>query len=110
MIKLIIAVAMGTALSGCASVKPSPAPPPEIVVSAPVNMVFVEISEALLKCPDILSDVVLPAPDAGGRYLSSDIDKLILEFYQRGSACGQNMAAVREIYLGAKARFEGGVQ
>ena len=94
-------------LTSCGSVS-KPTPPPAINVSAPVNLVFVEISDAILRCPDLLSGIVLPLPDVEGKYTSAQIDAVMLEVYQRGSECGQNMKAVREVYLSAKEKYNNG--
>lgn len=69
---------------------------------------FVEISDAILRCPDLLSEIVLPIPDSDGKYAASEIDTVMLEIYQRGSACGQNMKAVRDVYISAKEKYNNG--
>lgn len=106
MIRKILFVSAAFLLTSCASSKPQPASPPDIVVSPPVNLVFVEIADALLSCPDILDSVVLPVPDEAGTYAAADVDRAILEIYKLGSECGRNMTAVREVYLSAKDKFE----
>lgn len=107
MIRNILFASAAWLLTSCAS-KPQPAAPPDIVVSPPVNLVFVEIADALLACPDILDNVVLPVPDAEGTYAASDVDRAILDIYRYGTECGRNMRAVREIYLSAKKTYEEG--
>lgn len=91
-------------LISCASVKQNN-PPPEIVISEPVNLVFAEIPEAILDCPG-LRDILLPAPDVDGRYAIHDVDRVILELYQIGADCGVNMDAVVETYHKAKEKYE----
>lgn len=108
MIRNLLFVSAALLLTSCASNKPQPAAPPDIIVSPPVNLVFVEIADALLTCPDILDSLVLPVPDAAGTYAASDVDRTILEVYRLGTECGRNMRAVRDIYLSAKKTYEKG--
>lgn len=79
------------------------------MVSSPVYTVFYDIPEALLYCPDVLDTLVLPTPDAEGKYAVSDVDGVIASLYGHSSSCSANMAGVRETYNSAKKNYNNGV-
>ena len=61
-------------------------------------MQLLDIPETILSCPNILETVILPNPDADGKYSATEIDSLTLRLYETGSVCSNNLQAVKKTY------------